>query len=46
MKAEKDIRTFLDITKIEKYWKYFEVKACALNKKKKNLFLLMLNWVK
>ena len=25
------------ITKIEKYWKYFEVKACAL-KKEKNLF--------
>lgn len=38
MKAENDIRTFLNITKIEKYWKYFEVKTCALKKKEKNLF--------
>ena len=32
-----------NITKIEKYWKYFEVKACALKKKKKNLFFTLMS---
>ena len=34
MKAGNDIKTFLNFIKNEKYWKYFEVRACALKDNK------------
>ena len=37
VKVGNDIRTFLNIIKIEKSWKYFEVRACALKNKEKDL---------
>ncbi len=42
VKVGNDIRTFLNIIKIEKSWKYFEVRACALKNKEKDLVIIFL----